>query len=116
MRTTYDIPLGKNFLTLTTTFTLPPGVGLATPSWRPPGAAMLSLDRSDRLETLDLRFAEDAVEEMAVGAVHVLPLIVEDPDVEAFEECEPGPMRLKKRESSAISLLLLLFSLNNCTS
>lgn len=83
-----NVPLGRNFLTLTTTRTLPPGTGLETPSRQPAGTITLSLDLRDGLEAEDLKVAADALEVTLVAPV--CPLSTVDPVLET-EECEPGP-------------------------
>jgi hypothetical protein len=104
------LPLGRKPRTLTTTFTLPPGVGLETPSSRPIGITTLSRDLKEGLEAVDLMAAVEAVDTMLVAVV--LALIADLLDIELAEECETEPRWLYKRTFSAISVLL---SLNNCT-
>lgn len=83
------IPLGKNFLTRTTTLTLPPGVGLETPSERLAETATPSLARRDGTEAVERNVAAEAEVDIAEGLV--MPVIAEAPHDEE-EMWEPGPV------------------------
>jgi hypothetical protein len=88
---TKHLPLGKKFLTRTTTRTFPPGVGLESTSWRAAGiTATLSLARRDGLEAVDRNGTGEAVVETLVGVV--MPVMADAPEDEAEErEAGPGP-------------------------
>jgi hypothetical protein len=85
----HHIPLGKNFLTRTTTLTLPPGVGLGTPSERLGETATPSLARRDGTEAVERNVAAEAEVDIAEGLV--MPVIAEAPHDEE-EMWEPGPV------------------------
>lgn len=69
--------------------TLPPGVGLETPSECLAGTATLSLARSDGTEAVERNVAADAEVDIAEGLV--IPVIAAVPHDEE-EMWEPGPV------------------------
>lgn len=83
------VPLGKNFLTRTTTRTLPPGEGLETPSASLLETATPSLARREGVEAEERRAAAEAEVDMVEGVV--MPVLAEAPHDDE-EIREPGPV------------------------
>lgn len=82
------VPLGRNLRTRTTTRTLPPGDGLAAPSWRN-DTDTPSRARSDGLEAVETKVAAEAEVETTLG--EVMPVMAETSE-EVAEEIELGPV------------------------
>lgn len=84
-----NLPRGKNFLTLTTTLTFPPGVGLAAPSSLAIGTTTPSRDRNDGLEAEDAIGSVDDIDEILLATVLLLMVDVAAEDVIDEREIEP---------------------------
>lgn len=78
--------------TRTTTRTLPPGDGLAAPSWRN-DTDTPSRARSDGLEAVETKVVAEVEVEMEVETTlgEVMPVMAEASE-EVAEEIEPGPV------------------------
>lgn len=78
------LPLGRKARTLTTTLTLPPGVGLGGALIALEDTTTLSRDLKDGLEAVDCMAVEDIIDKLVA---EVLALTVEIPEIELVDEC-----------------------------